>query len=142
MTYAHITTCTQFPIHNTVDYDHDSDIYCYEGAEPLSPHGLASIWLGLHIEVKCDFTEDMMILFSNKSSDILESEDRLNLLDAFNDTFSHYSSPYNVFCVGVKYDGRDYVNYELYAGLEFMWRFPILLVVGMALLFNARTMSR
>ena len=83
------------------------------------------------------------ILFSNTSVDIEEAGDKLTHLDAFNGTtFSHHAKPYGVKCVGVMYNGRDWVNYKVYADLEFMWRFPILLAAGMFLLFNARTMSR
>ena len=62
--------------------------------------------------------------------------------DASNRTFYHLAKPYNVFCVGVLYNGRDFVNYDFYAKLELMWRFPALLAVGVFLLFNAKAMSR
>ena len=138
----YISLCLQFPIHNTVDYDHDLEIYCCEGPEPLSPQGLANVWSGLNIKVKCENPEYVTLLFSNTSVDIIESEDTLRKPNLGNDTFSYEVAPYNVFCIGVNYNGRDYVNYELYAEVVFMWRFPVLLLIGEVLLFNAQSMSR
>ena len=59
-----------------------------------------------------------------------------------NVTFSHGELPYDVFCVGVKYNGRDYVNYELYADVSWEWQFPLLLVIGAAMFFSAKALSR
>ena len=132
----------QFPIHNTVDYNNDLEIYCYEGAQPLSPEGLANVWSSLHIRVECENPDYVQLLFSNTSVNIMESENILRYPTDGNTTFSHEVAPYNVFCVGVKYSGRDYVNYELYADVSLAWRFPVLLVIGVILFFNARTLSR
>ena len=136
--------CTrQFPIRNTVDYSNYLEVYCYDGPEPLTSKGLSNSWHSLHIVIKCETSDYITILFSNSSVDIEESVDKLTYLDASNGTtFSRYVKPYNVTCVGVMYSGRDLVNYKVYAELEFMWRFPILLTVGVFLLFNARPMSR
>lgn len=132
----------QFPIHNTVSYDHDLEVYCYEGSEPLSPQGLARVWSALHIRLKCEIPDYVQLLFSNTSVNIIDSENVLRYPNDGNVTFSHDEPPYNVFCVGVKYNGRDYVNYELYADVSLEWRFPLLLVIGAMLFFNAKTLSR
>ena len=132
----------QFPFLNTVDYDHDLDVYCYEGADPLSPQGLAMIWSALHIKVKCENPDYVQLLFSNTSVDIVDSENVICYPSDGNITFSHDELPYNVFCVGVKYNGRDYMNYELYADVSLEWRFPILLMIGAAMFFKARALSR
>jgi hypothetical protein len=132
----------QFPIHNTVDYDNDLEVYCYEGAEPLSAEGLSWVWSALHITVKCENPDYVQLLFSNTSVDIVNSENVMRYPSDGNVTFSHDESPYNVFCVGIKYNGRDYVNYELYAYVSLEWRFPILLMTGATLFFNAKSLSR
>ena len=138
----HLSLSLQFPIHSTVDYDNDLEVYCYEGAQPFSPQGLANVWSSLHIRVKCENPDYIQLLFSNTSVDIIESENVLRYPNDGNVTFSHEVAPYNVFCVGVKYNGRDYVNYKLYGDVSLSWRFPVLLVTGAMLFFNARTMSR
>lgn len=135
-------TLRQFPIHNTVDYDHDLEVYCYEGAEPLSPEGLARVWSALHIKVMCEIPDYVHLIFSNTSVGILDSENVMRYPSDGNITFSHDEPPYNVFCVAVKYNGRDYVNYELYADVSLEWKFPVLLVIGATLFFNAKTLSR
>ena len=125
-----------------MDYENDLEVYCYEGAEPLSLPGLANAWTSLHIRVKCENPDYIQLLFSNSSVDMFETLDTLSYPNDGNITFFHEVPPYNVFCVGVKYNGRDYVNYKLYADLVFMWRFPVLLLVGIVLFFCAPSMSR
>ena len=142
--YKHTHTHThQFPIHSSVDFDNYLEVYCYDGPEPFSVKGLATVWYGLQVVVKCkQDVRNVQIFFSNKSSEIDQSEDKLTYRDALNRTFYHIAKPYDVFCVGVLYSGRDFVNYDFHARLEFMWRFPVLLAVGVVLLFKARNMSR
>ena len=135
---------SQFPIHNSVDYSNYLSVYCWDGPKPFSVKGLVNIWHSLSINIRCNKdAKYVTILFSNTSLDIEDSENKLTYSDSINGTsFYHYAKPYNVLCTGVMYSGRDAVKYMLYADLVFMWRFPILLTVGLFLLFHARNMSR
>lgn len=100
------------------------------------------MWSTLHIKVKCETPDYVHLIFSNTSVDIVNSENVLRYPNDGNITFSHDEQPYNVFCVAVKYNGRDYVNYELYADVSLDWKFPVLLGIGATLFFYARTLSR
>ena len=131
------------PIRSTIEYGSYPDVYCYEGTNPYSLNGLLLVWHSLHINILTSSPEGMSLVLDNNTDAIIKSF-KTNAVDDINATEGIYLSPYQLHCIGMKHSGavRNVVPYAFNAQLKLLPHFPIMLLVGVFLLFAAPSLSR
>lgn len=127
-----------------MEYGSGPDIYCYEGIDPYSTKGLLYSWHSLHVYVLTSKSEGLSMVVSNSSEAIRDSTATSHYEDV-NVTEGKCLSPHKLHCIGIKHSGASHIDsipYAFDAKLKLRYYYPILLVIGLFLLFAAPNLSR
>lgn len=133
--YSCIACIVQLPLHDVVEYSDSFHIFCYDGF--LSYNTLLHIWDSLHITIETATPRTLVLRYGNTSHVIVSGRG-----SAHNNSAPLLLNPFAVNCVGVSHVGGSTTYFSVDAKLELWMPYPVLLVVGLILLFMAPRFSK
>ena len=132
----------QLPLHLTLVWrsqDIKFHAICYDGHFSLDQCSLLHFWDTLHISLTTSDPNRLAVYYGNSSQMLLSSRsyprkasDPIHL------------SPYEVSCVGIKHskESLDEIMYSLDAKFHMWPGYPLILALGLIMIFTAPTLSR
>ena len=114
--------------------------YCYHGYNEYTVPGLLRLWHNLAVKVVAKPPDSLIVTLGNSSKAAKSKEAEIHT-SYTNETRTVYLSSFGVSCVGLKCGFKD-VSYTLWTQEVVMWRYPVLLLTGIILLYLAPLLCR
>ena len=131
------------PLHGHLESYSQPNLYCYSGVDKMSIAGLEKAWSGVVVSVFDAPHSSINVLVANSSEAILN-----NVVSTHDNRHDGHCtvvlSPYDSVCVGVRVMDSyiEAVSYSLDVKSKVLPHLPVLMGVGVALVFAAHSLSR